>query len=1174
MKRLKRITALCLGVLMCSLAPVSTFAETVGIENGSAKIETMEAETEINENTETIESETKIDESTETIELETKIDESTETIEPETKTDESTETIETETQVSESIETIESGTEISETVVSTISLESDAARASTVTGKQVLDELKQLSSSYESTVKDKDSASEFYSEMIAIYKKAFYNDELLETVSKEELKAIDEVFANLQNKLYDDYRYTEVPTINKNEVSTTSLENAANSVFRTTTSNSEEKVYTYKSVVENQKGGYTLTLESYVTGSSINYVKPVDVILVLDQSASMYAPMGVKSGLAHNKLSTANSEDMSRYALDSGSAMEAIGCEDLKKAFMATTADDKTGLTFQEKVSQLGYLVAQSRIGGEYYVNKAHDDGCGKSQDSDSVKNHGDTTYDWFVIQYVEDDEKPWHFYRIPHTACPSTDGLRIGLHNNISGADSNNPILIKYASLDEIGDAHYYFYESQTGALYDSITALAKSLHDSDGNHRLAVTGFASGNQRETADGKKITQSSGSGIYVGSDTSVTYHLYNDNSKSENGKFPTYYYNNSQNHNVYAESTLTTEQYKAAFMRVRDNYTGVLNAINAVKTDYYQTYQDVGLDIALHILENSERKLAGDLEDRRKVVIMFTDGEPAGPTKADVVDKASQIKALKYKDGTPVNAEIYTVCTSTLPETGRAFLTYSSSNYPNAKVTFQNDYYTVDKDKEKYAAIDQGKEQSKDYAKTAKNAKELQDAFLEVIKDVGGAHIDLGAETVLQDAISEYFALPSDLVNVLQDSNATEATKNQEIQKSVRVYTADCTSYNETTHEITFAEKQVFSDAKVSVNTDKKGTYRLVKVTNFDYADNFISEKGRGGKQDFRGKKLIVEIDIQVASDNLGGNQLPTNDEIDSGIYKNEVKEATFKTPTVDVATSVTVKKQVVGTNADLQKKFSFNVGQDVFKEYITNWEDEQAKRPVDGNYLQAVWNTGSEQNKTFQLAHEEKKVLSGVKVGSTLTISEAKDDFYEVSVKVLDKDEQDITSEVCKLQSDGSYQVQVKPSMTIVYTNEMVRADLIISKTGIQDVDHHAKDTTGEEEVQSSIFEVEGPDGFKMQVVIPGNSSVTIKNVPIGKYTVRELTDWSWRYEATPSSKNVTVKSVWTTGENQVSFENNRTQQYWLSGDNYCENRWNVESKVEEKDYQHKKNK
>lgn len=1100
MKRLKRITALCLGVLMCSLAPISTFAENVGIEAGSVTIETQ-------------------------------------TSEP---------------------------MEVSETLPN---------------GTRILNDLQQLSSSYANKVKDKNSAAEFYSDMVVIYKKAFNNDEV--QISKDELKAIDAVFTELQNKLYIDFNYTEVPTISNDEVSATSLEDFSDSVLRTVASgtNSEEKVYTYKSVLENKNGGYTLTLESYVTGSSINYVKPVDIVLVLDQSASMYAPMGVQSGLAHNKLSTANSTDMTRYALDTGSAMSAIGCKDLEAAFANTNADDITGLTFQEKVSQLGYLVAQSRIGGEYYVNKDHDKGCGKDG-ATGDKNHGDTTYDWFVIQYVADDGdgKPWHFYRIPHTACPSTDGLRIGLHDDIPGDDSDNPILVKYASLDEIGDSHYYFYESQTGALYDSITALAKTLHDSDGNHRLAVTGFASGNQRETEDGKKITQSSGSGIYVGSDTSVIYHLYNDNSKSGDGKFPTYYYYNSKNHNVYDESTLTTEQYKSAFMSVRDNYTGVLNAINAVKTDYYQTYQDVGLDIALHILENSERKLAGDLEDRRKVVIMFTDGEPAGPTKADVVDKAAQIKALTYQDGTSVNAEIYTVCTSTLPETGRAFLTYSSSNYPDAKVTFQEDYYTVDKNRADYAVIEQGTEQSQDYAKTAKNAQQLQEAFLDIVKDVGGAYIDLGTETVLQDAVSEYFALPSALLEVLDSTSATEDMKNQAIQQSVRVYTADCTSYDEQKDTITFDEKKAFSDAVIAIEKDSKGTYRFVKVSNFNYADNFISEKGRGENQDFHGKKLIVEIDIEVASDNYGGNQLPTNDSEKSGIYQGVDKKATFQTPTVDVTTSVTVKKQVIGTNADYKKEFSFSVKQEVFKDYKTNWEDgKTGERPVNGNYLQAVWSTEAEEEskKSFGLAHGESVTWSEVKVGSTLTISEAKDDSYEVSVQVLDKDGQDVTSEVCRAQFDGSYQIQVKPNMTIVYTNTILRADLIISKTGIQDVDHHVKDTTGEEEVQSSIFEITGPEGFdKMQVVIPGNASVTIKNVPIGEYTITELTNWSWRYEPSESLKKVTVISVWTTGENQVSFENKRTQQYWLSGDNYCENRWNAEGKVEEKDYQHKKNK
>lgn len=54
---------------------------------------------------------------------------------------------------------------------------------------------------------------------------------------------------------------------------------------------------------------------------------------------------------------------------------------------------------------------------------------------------------------------------------------------------------------------------------------------------------------------------------------------------------------------------------------------------------------------------------------------------------------------------------------------------------------------------------------------------------------------------------------------------------------------------------------------------------------------------------------------------------------------------------------------------------------------------------------------------------------------------------------------------------------------------------------------------------------------------------------------TVTENTDWSWRYEPTTSSTTVTV----TEDEEPAlaEFKNDRTNEYYLSGDCYCENVW-----------------
>lgn len=102
--------------------------------------------------------------------------------------------------------------------------------------------------------------------------------------------------------------------------------------------------------------------------------------------------------------------------------------------------------------------------------------------------------------------------------------------------------------------------------------------------------------------------------------------------------------------------------------------------------------------------------------------------------------------------------------------------------------------------------------------------------------------------------------------------------------------------------------------------------------------------------------------------------------------------------------------------------------------------------------------------------------------------------------------------------------------------------SELTIKKTGCKDIDEN----------QSFIFHVTG-EGKDMYVTVQGNGSVTIKNLKVGKYTVEEVTSWSWRYKPDPAEKTVDVKGG---QENKVTFNNTRDNGSWLSGDNYAINR------------------
>lgn len=94
--------------------------------------------------------------------------------------------------------------------------------------------------------------------------------------------------------------------------------------------------------------------------------------------------------------------------------------------------------------------------------------------------------------------------------------------------------------------------------------------------------------------------------------------------------------------------------------------------------------------------------------------------------------------------------------------------------------------------------------------------------------------------------------------------------------------------------------------------------------------------------------------------------------------------------------------------------------------------------------------------------------------------------------------------------------------------------ADLIITKQNM-------------EEGQSSIFDVIGPDGYSKRIVINGNSSVTIKGLKSGTYTVTEVT--AWQHTAGSNPQSVTLQSA---KSSTVCFTDNRSSHQWLSGNAY----------------------
>lgn len=138
----------------------------------------------------------------------------------------------------------------------------------------------------------------------------------------------------------------------------------------------------------------------------------------------------------------------------------------------------------------------------------------------------------------------------------------------------------------------------------------------------------------------------------------------------------------------------------------------------------------------------------------------------------------------------------------------------------------------------------------------------------------------------------------------------------------------------------------------------------------------------------------------------------------------------------------------------------------------------------------------------------------------------------------------------------DGKYNLEAGytnfGNITLVAAFEPAYADLKITKEGWDDSDEN----------QTFIFEVTGKPYNKkladinMTVTICGDGSTLIKDLPVGDYQVKEVTQWGWRYNVDGANpKDVTIDDPKETVESL--FSNDRSNKIWLSGDSYCENIW-----------------
>lgn len=262
------------------------------------------------------------------------------------------------------------------------------------------------------------------------------------------------------------------------------------------------------------------------------------------------------------------------------------------------------------------------------------------------------------------------------------------------------------------------------------------------------------------------------------------------------------------------------------------------------------TQADFGMQHAQTVLENTD-------SSRKKVAIMFTDGEPTSGNSFETAVANGAITAAKaLKDS---GTTIFTVgCFSSTPSTNTTnYMNYVSSNYPNATSLTSGE-----------ASV------STKYYSTAATSVDLTGIFQTISQEIGGASVTLTATTVLKDTISDYFNL---------DESVDGSRK-------IEVHTETCTAIDADGNPTAWSNDNNPNQYKADV------VGKTITVTGFDYSANWVgSHNGQPG-----GKKIVLRIPIKPIDEKCWGLGLPTNDAGNSGVYVDGKSVAPFPVPTVD----------------------------------------------------------------------------------------------------------------------------------------------------------------------------------------------------------------------------------------------------------------------------------
>ena len=947
------------------------------------------------------------------------------------------------------------------------------------------------------------------------------------------------------------------------------------------------------SVYNEETGAYDITLEAYATGSkvisTVTSDVPTDIVLVLDQSGSM-----------GDDFSTTTSDSWVSYGKRTNDA-------NYNNRMDSSNKSKNRNLYY--KLSDGGYAevrIARSEAGTikKYTEYSGNNYSCNHSGDTlytevngQYVKVSVSSEYDYtsavyiYTYTYTAPDnspvtetsrgpfgDPPFPIYKeetvteYAYTYSYTVNGTRTDIGTS-TGADTvfETEFYQKIPSGTKI--TRREALKNTAATFVNAVAEKAKGADrvlgtKDDISHRIAVVGFAS--KSGYGDNTELLSIAGS--------------------------------NSGNVGV-AYNKITDQNLKDVLQNV-DTSAGqamVSNAIGALAANG-ATQTNLGLDMAQRILSANPVQ---PNETRYRVVIVFTDGAPTSFNgfEKDVADNAiTHAGAIKTAGATVYTIGIFSGANATSAGTEpTGDLDQDSSSLNSACNWFMQQ-----------VSSNNGTPRTPSYYLSAADTGSLSNIFQQISGNIesGGSSSTLTEESVVRDIISPQFTLPagataSDITLETYACTGKDGDTYTWRQNDTAMgATATIDGNNVSVTGFNFSDNYVGTVTNNGIVT-YRGHKLVIRFSvkpqpGFLGGNNVPTNAGAGVYESKDSETPVrefpqptVNVPIQpvtVAAQDynvylLGGltaSQLQSGSTVQVGSVKLDLTKATdpdhpyglepWQTAYVDITVSLTGPDGTPVTDlTQLRKDTSYAVSVTVspktepqadssgtpaseqagsatgkvnvfkptlaYEDGTVYYGDTFDRATLPGYCTSTRWFHGTTEDTTVSMTGTAPALTYGYSYDTTL-LTDIVNTKQDIPVKAtISIGDTNITGDTTFLHTDCAGETWSHTSGDPAFLLHVRTCALTVTKTGGTDGEPY-------------VFNVYRNGDLYTQVTVVGNSSITIYELPVGKYTIEEDTGWSWRYDATYDPDKPDGCTL-TAGHNSgsITCTNTLKNDRWLNG-------------------------